>query len=628
VATVIADSTDSLSVKPGIPLILAFEQTRDTSNIVQGGDLPWVVPNSHGDMIGLIPGAYLRDPASLGQYLELNFRGVDWRGVAVTSDGRLLNDPASGVYNPYHFPLDFVEKTEVIPGPRSFLYGLNAPGASINFLTKHFDNNRPMSKINYWEGGAGSGYFDASISQNVTEEMNAVIGLQRQIVDGRYANSAHEGWNSRERIRYRIGERLSLILSHYLTSTKTQLSGGLSSDPASLANAFFPIQATVTNEDSYEKLTRNDVELSVAGFFIDDSTSPTRLTLYYSNNFREYRDEDGGFIPNAIYLQSDHTSSWMGALLTQTLTGGIHQFSFRSNLELRQIEGSPNIGRRRNVIGSVDAKEEITLGGIVTVAAYGRYDRYLNKDYTGFGTDARITFTPGISIFGGGSFSWRLPTYQELYWVDSTVTRQGDIQEEEHRHVEVGAEIGSSDIGMVRAAYFNRRVVNPILLLPFGDFVFPGASFTNGDEVINQGIDLRFWFRIWHIYAEGNGLYIVRNSDSPAANEYPEFSGTAGLYFWEKLIEDHLHLKVGFRARFQSGQTGTAFNPELLAYVQNPATPIAGGGVVDFVLVGRIGDAYVHFVWENLTESEYFATPYYPVRDRTVRFGISWQFLD
>jgi outer membrane receptor protein involved in Fe transport len=612
--------------RPG--LVNAFVQNRDSGATALQASFPWINLRSTGDVVGLAPGAYLRDPSSAGQYLQLNFRGIDWRGIAVTADGRLLNDPASGIYNPYHFATDFVDRIEIIPGPRSFLYGLNATGGVVNLLTKHYDNNQPRSTINYSEGAHKYGYFDGSISQNVTDRMNVLIGLQRQTTDGRFANSAHDAWNSRARIRYRISERFSVILAHQLTSTKTQLNGGLLPDPDNLANAFFPISTAVTNEDSYEKLNRNDVDLSLTGFFLDDSTSPTRLSLYYSNNFREYRDENAGTVPNAIYLQSDHTSSWMGGLLTQTLEGDVHRFQIRSNLEIRQIEGSPNLGRRRNVIGSVDASGELTVGGLVTVAAYGRYDRYLNKDYLGFGSDAKIALIPGLSLFGGGSFSWRLPTYQELYWVDSTVSRPAGIQEEEHRYVELGLQAGGGEGGMIRAAYFNRRVINPILLLPFGNFIFPGITFANGDEVINQGIDFRFHLRIWHLFLEGSGIYLTRNSDSPVIAEYPEFSVSGGVYFWEKLIEDHLHLKAGFSARYQTGQTGTAFNPEVLAYVQNPDEPIKGGAAIDLVVIGRIGDAYVHFIWENLTESEYFATPYYPVRDRAIRFGLSWQFLD
>jgi len=629
--TVAPDSSVADSVSIFLPplLVSAMSQTVDSISAIEEDDIPWMGVRAPGGLTGLSQGIYLRDPNVDGQYVQVNARGVDWRGVAFTADGRTLNDPATGIFNPSYFPSDFIERVEIIPGPRSFLYGLNGAGATVNFVTKHHDTFTPISRLNYFEGSHGSGYLDASIAQNISERMSAMVGLQRRITDGRFENSAYEAWNSRIRLRYRLGDRSALIFTHMLTSTKTQLNGGIAPDPLSLSNAFFPLSTTVRNEDSYEKLDRNDLDLAFVGYFLDEDASPTRLSFYYSNNFREYRDEQGGTPPNDVFIQSDHTSSWMGALFSQRIDQEIHRFTLSSNIEIRQIEGSPNLGRRRNVIGSVNAIEELFPGEFVEIAGYGRYDRYLNDDFFGFGADARLNLFDGFSLFGGGSFSQRLPNYQELYWADSTVSRTGTIQQEEHRHVELGVEISSPGFLSLRAAYFQRRVVHPILYLPFGsDFVFTGADISNGADVINQGIDFRFWVRVWYVYIEGNGLFLTRTSESPITREYPEFSGNWGIYYWEHLVHDHLHLKVGFRGSFQTGQTGTSFNPEMLAYIQNPDAPLSTGGGVDFLLVAHIGDAHVHFIWENIIEAEYFATPYYPVRDRAIRIGIAWTFLD
>jgi hypothetical protein len=70
------------------------------------------------------------------------------------------------------------------------------------------------------------------------------------------------------------------------------------------------------------------------------------------------------------------------------------------------------------------------------------------------------------------------------------------------------------------------------------------------------------------------------------------------------------------------------FNPEVVAYVTGTNRSIGRGGVIDFLLIARIGDAYVHLTWENLTNVQYFSSPFYPVLDRAVRFGISWEFFN
>jgi outer membrane receptor protein involved in Fe transport len=320
----------------------------------------------------------------------------------------------------------------------------------------------------------------------------------------------------------------------------------------------------------------------------------------------------------------------MGALFSQVVEEGPQRFSLRSNIEIRQIEGSPNLGRRRNVVGSVDAKEEIFLSDLVSGAVYGRYDRYLNGDYPGIGADVFFKPAHGLTLFAGASWSSRVPTYEELYWTDSTVSRVGPINEEHHRHIETGAEVRIGDDAFVRAALFQRRVDDAILLEPYEgqNFVFPGIRFLNGPPVTSEGVEVRFRAMIWHLLLEGNGTYLRKESEGVRLEEYPEFSATGGIYFRRTLFEEHLDLKAGFRGRYQTSQAGTAFNGEILAYVRNTNQLILSGGAVDFVLIAHLGDAYVNLVWENLTEAEYFATPYYPVRDRAIRFAVEWEFLD
>ena len=245
------------------------------------------------------------------------------------------------------------------------------------------------------------------------------------------------------------------------------------------------------------------------------------------------------------------------------------------------------------------------------------------------GADATLNLAYGVSLFGGLSFSRRLPNYQELYWTDSTVSRSGSITAEKHRQAEVGAHLTLHDLVNVRVAYFHRTVEDAIGLLPFGNgFVFPGILFTNVDKITTNGIEARITIRWWLFYLDGVGTYLVQKSGGTKISSYPKFSANGGIYFWNTLVNKKLDLKIGFRGRYTSSQTGFEFNPEVLAYVANSHQDIGLGSSVDAFLIAHIGDAYLHFIWENLTNQQYFATPFYPVRDRAIRIGVSWEFLN
>jgi hypothetical protein len=128
---------------------------------------------------------------------------------------------------------------------------------------------------------------------------------------------------------------------------------------------------------------------------------------------------------------------------------------------------------------------------------------------------------------------------------------------------------------------------------------------------------------------EGTGTYLIqKDAGGSVLTEQPKLIADGGVYYQDRLLNDKLELKVGIRAKYLSSSSGELFNPEVLSYVENTGTRIGWGSSADFLLIAHIGDAYFHFVWENLTDVRYFTTPYYPAGQRAIRFGIVWGFLN
>jgi len=50
---------------------------------------------------------------------------------------------------------------------------------------------------------------------------------------------------------------------------------------------------------------------------------------------------------------------------------------------------------------------------------------------------------------------------------------------------------------------------------------------------------------------------------------------------------------------------------------------------LDFTLAGEIrGAAIFYFIWENLLGNQYYITPYYPMPERNIRFGLAWELFN
>jgi outer membrane cobalamin receptor len=612
-------------------LVGTLDRFADSSVVRTNMDLHWLDYRYLGGILETFPGVILRDQGSEGQYTQATFDGVDWRGVSVTSNGRGLNDPASGVFNLYYFTTEYADRIEVITGPRAFLYGLNSTGAALNLVTKNYNSNKAFTKFNYSEGAYGYSNVDGTFSQNISRKMNVTVGFQHQTTDGRFIGEAHDAWNSREKIRYNISHDLNIIFSHYYTATQTQMNGGINVYARdSGAYAFDNTLAVIRQDSTYEKVTRHDVDVSLVGTFLGDTVNVSNLTFYYSHAKREFREREDPYHYFPPGVVSDHISSWMGAQATQEFATGFQHFSAGGNVELRQIEGSPNLGRIRNVVGAVWGKEEIDPSGPLAVALYGRLDTYLRKQYAGAGADATLRVGPWLSLYGGASTSMRVPNYQELFWRDSTVVRTGAIVAEHHTVAEAGARISTPGGGTLGLALFHRTVTDPVIFSPFGgtEFPFPGAVIANGPALATSGITAHIDIPVLSFLLQGNLEYLMQKSGGATLQAFPKFSGSGGIFFHRKLVNDKLELKTGFRGRFSLSYAGALFNPEITAYVDNPGRPVGTTASADFFLIGHIGDAYIHFIWENLANIRYYGTPFYPGPDRAIRFGISWEFLN
>ena len=593
--------------------------------------LLWKAFRYPGDGLAWQQGVFLMDQSSEGQYTQVSARGLDWRSVSASTDGRSVVDPATSLYNLYYASPANDERIEVVTGPRSMLYGLQGAGAALNFVTANISSNRPFTSIEYVEGPDGYAVFDGVYSQNVTRRLSGTLGAHRQTTDGRYLNSNFDVWNVRAKLRYHLTEDLALLFSEHYTSAQTGLNGGINTVATGAADISNPQNAVVVNQDSYDKINRHDLDLTLVGTLIGDTTEVTRLTVFYSASLREYRDEENRLEPNGIFIQSDHRSSWAGAQLTQNLSWDALGINVGGEIQRKQIEGSPNLGRQDRVTGALWGKAELAVSGTLTAALFGRAEEFMGTTYAGAGADASWRFTGGSALFAGLSVSQRPPTFFELFWNDSTVTRALTPGAEKHFHGEIGLEFDLPRGGNARIAAFYRRVDDPVLFSPFGAdrFVFPGISIAQGGSQEFTGVDGTLTLRVWELTLEAAAMALYGRDGAGGSAKYtPAGSGRAGLYYWNELYSGTLNLKVGVQGRFASDFTGYRFNPEAASYVRNAGEAVAGSAALDLLLVADLDGARVHFIWENPLGLTYYTAPYVVGPARGIRFGVYWPFLD
>jgi outer membrane receptor protein involved in Fe transport len=637
---------DSLRRVHPIPLAGAIEPYGDSTSDILSSEIPWIEYRYIGDLLWTRPGMYIGDMGSTGQDYQMTIGGIDTRGIGFLVGGRSENDPITGTYDLMLYPVDDIERIEFITGPRAFFYGMNATGGAINIVPKSYYTNKPYSRLRYSQGADDYAQTDAIFSQNIFSKFNFTFGLSRHTLGsdnladgyrGHYDNSNYDAWTFRTKLRYNLSNSFDILFTHMYYQAWTGLNGGVNISTTDPADIYNPFGATVYNTDAYEKRFNHQLDLTAVMHPGGDTTQVTTLTAYYSNQLRQYRDEENRPLSNGIYLASDNRSSTRGAVLRHVWDAGENNLNASLEAEEIRVESSPEVGGHVLNKFSASLKDELHLFEPLSVAVFGRTDDYDSKFVNGSGADVNFAPVQGISLYAGASVADRAPTLQELYWTSDTLPRPTprNLVDERHTVLEAGLHFSFLDFLSGAITYTRRKVLHQIFFdttvieNSTGDHTLLQVS-QDGPKTYNT-LAVQMSASYKYFYAEGNATYLKEPTYYHGAEPLtllPDVYLAGSVYYRNILANGHLDLKVGIRGRFVSRQTGMA--PLLPSDIFVPYTLASFGpsGAMDFLVIGRIGDAYIHLVWENVTGVEYMLTPVYPMYGSNVRFGVSWEFLD
>lgn len=123
--------------------------------------------NSLQDLLRTVPSISIKNNGGLGKVTGVSIRGTESRHVLVLVDGQKVGSATLGETAFEHFPIDQIERVEVLRGPRSSLYGSEAIGGVIQIFTRKEsqDGVKPFVSLGY---GSHETY-DANIGFNVKQ---------------------------------------------------------------------------------------------------------------------------------------------------------------------------------------------------------------------------------------------------------------------------------------------------------------------------------------------------------------------------------------------------------------------------------------------------------------------------
>ena len=274
--------------------------------VVDEVDLRATAASNAMNLLSFLPGLFVRKTGDFGRS-DVDIRGLGQRGrrIAVLVDGRPEKMGLFGCSVTHSFPLDNVERIEVVRGPSSVLYGSDAMGGVVNIMT-HDPKERTEIGFTASYGSFDSKQLNFRFGQNLNK-FKYYLTFDRRLSDGHRENSEYTGNAFTGKMILDITDGLELSLrSKYFSGNKHEAGS---------------IEYPLTD-------FWNDYKRGAIDFSLKNTGDKTEVLLKVYRNFGHHQFSDG-------WHSRDHITGGIFQLTTQRIPN--NQLS--AGIDIKNIGG-------------------------------------------------------------------------------------------------------------------------------------------------------------------------------------------------------------------------------------------------------------------------------------------------
>lgn len=380
--------------------------------VLEEEDLRRQNPNDMADLLRAQPGIDLVTNGSFGKNTSVYTRGTGSESTVFLVDGVRLRSATSGSAPWQYFPLELVERLEIVRGPRSSLYGADAVGGVIQAFT--LDPKR--GRKGWVEAGAGNfntQKLSAGASASTESTRVSISGLHKES-DG--TAIAEDGEDKGFRNTAGVGR-----IVHELPN------GGQAS------------AVMMQSEGNSEFDGGNtDFLLRTIGLRLETPVSDYWRTAI---QLSEASDEQQSFrtAGDSVFNTRSRTARW-----ENTFTQGVHEFAVGTELQSDEVEGTTEFEEVSRNNAALFGQLRLNFGPTdLQLALRGDDNEAYGRQETG-GIALGHAFDQSHRARVSYGTSFRAPTFNDLYYPLETFSFGGsyagnpDIEPEEGSSVEIG----------------------------------------------------------------------------------------------------------------------------------------------------------------------------------------------
>jgi vitamin B12 transporter len=449
---------------------LPFKENSRTIVVITSEVIKNSAATNVADLLQQVAGVDIRRRGTAGSQADLYIRGGGFDQTLLLIDGIKMDDSQTGHHTlNAALPLEVIERIEIIKGPAARVFGQNAFTGAINIVTKNkLDNN---ASINVEAGSFSQLNYSLTVGKE-TENTSIIAHIGALTSDGYRENSDYSNYNYFVKgIFNKKKQPIEMIATFF--------------DKKFGAQNFYTPSSWGYNE--YE-----ETQSSLFGVSTTFNAEKFKITprVYWKRGqdiFLLKRDDPS-------FYRNLHITNKVGVETNASYTSNFGITGFGIDIS-RVFISSNNLGNRNRTMANLflehrfklaDGKLDITPGVAVTYFSDFKFHAFP-------GLDIGYQLSDNLKAYGNLGVTYRVPTYTDLYYNDSSTSGNPNLNPEEAFAQEIGLKY-NSDRFTTSVAIFNRKATNLI------DYVKSDATATkfvatNFAEVNTKGFELNADYR-------------------------------------------------------------------------------------------------------------------------------------
>jgi iron complex outermembrane receptor protein len=443
---------------------LPFKENSRTINVITAKDIKNSAATNVADLLQQVAGVDVRRRGTSGSQADLYIRGGGFDQTLLLIDGVKMDDAQTGHHTlNAALPIEVIERIEIIKGPAARVFGQNAFTGAINIVTKKKLENTVSVNIE-----AGSfGQLNGSVTVGKEFENSSIIAHVGVLTsDGYMHNTDYNNYN--------------YLLKGVFNKKK---------QPIEVLATFFDKKFGANGFYARESATEQYEETQSSLFSVSSTFRTENLKITPRVYWKRGEDDYVYIRDNPSVYRNLHITNKVGVEANASYTSNIGITGFGLDVS-RIFISSNNLGNRNRTMANLflehrfkfaDDRLDITPGVAVTYFSDFKFHAFP-------GLDIGYQLSDNLKVYGNLGLTYRIPTYTDLYYNDSSTAGNPDLNPEEAFSQEIGLKHISGKF-TTSLAIFNRNATNLI------DFIRPNTDpsskyvATNITKVSTQGFE-------------------------------------------------------------------------------------------------------------------------------------------